>query len=444
MTAPREAIVAGGGIAGACAAAALSARGFQVVVVEPGLAHARRLAGELLHPPAVAALAQLGLAGALDDAQRIEGFAVYVRDAGGAAECVLPYDATAGAAVDHGAFATALLARARALPGVTVLDGARVTGVEHERDAVRVRVTDGAGERTLRAALLVAADGRGSPVRKAAGIAASHVTLSTMAGLLVDTDALPRPRFGHVFTDGTTPVLAYEVAPGRVRVMIDRARRGERDDLGALPAALRADIERAAAAQKPLLASNATVRPNTLFQGRVVLVGDAAGCCHPVSASGIASALADAVSLGAALDDPAVSIPDGLARYAALRSGPHRTRLALASALYRAFAEPSPEMALLRHGLMRYWTRSSDGRAVSMSLLSTAEASMGVMAREYARVVAYAMPLLAEAHHRGRRWQALAGLLGSALPHAGDAVRAALSIPAIKWRSRVVPGPDRA
>src|SRR5439155_22319279 len=56
-----DALVAGGGMAGASAAATLSAMRWNVLLVEPGLDPAKRLAGELIHPPGVSDLAELGL-----------------------------------------------------------------------------------------------------------------------------------------------------------------------------------------------------------------------------------------------------------------------------------------------------------------------------------------------------------------------------------------------
>ena len=55
-----DAVVAGGSIAGSCAAAALAELGWSVLLCEPGLADHRRLAGELMQAPAVAAFAHLG------------------------------------------------------------------------------------------------------------------------------------------------------------------------------------------------------------------------------------------------------------------------------------------------------------------------------------------------------------------------------------------------
>ena len=46
-----DVVVAGAGVAGVSVAAALREFGHRVLLVEPGLDSAKRLAGELIHPP---------------------------------------------------------------------------------------------------------------------------------------------------------------------------------------------------------------------------------------------------------------------------------------------------------------------------------------------------------------------------------------------------------
>ena len=428
-----QVVVAGGGLAGACAAAALAQRGYHVLVVEPGVNYGRRLAGELLHPPALADLRALGLAGAITDArgQSVDGFAVFLAGDGAAdVRCVLGYDPDGGrgATVEHGALVTALQERARSLPGVTVITGARVDGVTHLPDGVSVAIAIGGARHEVRAELLVAADGRSSNVRKLAGIGADRTQLSSMAGYIVATDTLPCPDHGHIFASGTAPVLAYAVAPGRVRVMIDVDDAGTVRDpqrLRALPEPFRAAVASAVASDRPVMASNLTVIPHALAIGRVALVGDAAGCCHPVSASGLASAAHDARVLVECVAASPDHLERALARYARRRQRSQNVRIALASALYRAFAEPSPEMVLLRRGLVEYWRHSARGRAASMALLATSEQRFSILAREYAHVAARGLPTLFDAARpRLPRRQAVRGLIASVVPHVTGAMHA--------------------
>jgi choline dehydrogenase-like flavoprotein len=74
-----DVVVAGAGMAGAATAAALSDLGLETLVVEPGLDSAKRLAGELIHPPGATDLAALGLLGPLEEcgATPVHGFCVF-------------------------------------------------------------------------------------------------------------------------------------------------------------------------------------------------------------------------------------------------------------------------------------------------------------------------------------------------------------------------------
>src|SRR5881409_1130077 len=107
MTRPlqTDVVIAGAGVAGASAAAALSEFGYQVLVAEPGLDFSRRLAGELIHPPGKSALAELGLLRFMEEAGGVGslGFAVFPRAfdvpcAAGESNraCLLPYAEIAG------------------------------------------------------------------------------------------------------------------------------------------------------------------------------------------------------------------------------------------------------------------------------------------------------------------------------------------------------------
>jgi 2-polyprenyl-6-methoxyphenol hydroxylase-like FAD-dependent oxidoreductase len=320
---------------------------------------------------------------------------------GTGAACVLPYAEVAGLAdhglaVEHRAMTDALLRAVAERPHVSVWVGARVTALDLA-DAQGVAVTlsrDGQDVR-IRSRLLVAADGRSSHVRTMAGIRSTRTRLSTMAGFAVEGD-VPCPGFANVFV-GPVPVLAYQFQAGWVRVMFDlqKEARGvtpfgvEPAHVEALPEPFRGVVRRAVDSQPPLVSASYSLVPDSVIKGRLVLVGDAAGCCHPLTATGLSVCTRDARRLCQALQERGGDVPAALRRYAELREGPQRTRLALASALYEAFSSQTPEMRVLRRGLLRYWARSRRGRAVSMALLSTHETRMGVMATEYARVAGY-------------------------------------------------------
>jgi squalene monooxygenase len=450
-----DVVVAGGGMAGASVAAALGELGYAVLVAEPGLDGGKRLAGELIHPPGASDLSQLGLLSSLERAGGvpIRGFAVWPdaieprsnapetpRAPGGTeTACVLPYAevsglADHGLAVDHGAMTDALLRAVAERPHVSVWIGARVTALDlADGQGVAVTLSRDGRDMRIRSRLLVAADGGSSHVRAMAGIGSTRTRLSTMVGFAVEGD-VPCPGFANVFV-GSVPVLAYQFQAGSVRVMFDlrKEARGvtpfavEPSHVAVLPEPLRSSVRRAVDSQQPLVSASYSLVPDAVTKGRLVLVGDAAGCCHPLTATGLSVCTRDARRLRQALQERGGDVPAALRRYAELRHGPQRTRLALASALYEAFSAPTPEMRVLRRGLLRYWARSRRGRAVSMALLSTHESRMGVMATEYARVAGYGFLELARRRGASReslraRGRAVLGLSRAIVRYAAAAL----------------------
>jgi squalene monooxygenase len=397
-----DVVVAGGGVAGVSVAAALQEFGHRVLLVEPGLDSAKRLAGELIHPPGASDLAELGLLAPLEKAglAPVLGFAVSPEAA--AAPYLLPYEIPGvrrlGFAIDHAVLSAVLLDVAAHLPHVTLWRDARVTALDlAARDAATVTVTRAAAAVTVRARLVVAADGATSMLRRLASISHTRVRLSQMVGVQVPGE-VPSPGYGNVFLGGPAPVLAYATGAGATRVMFDvpcnphgvEAIHRDPAYLAALPREFRERVRAALRAQAPLVCANYSVTPAAVAAGRLALVGDAAGCCHPLTATGLSVCTRDALRLRQALRGSRGDVPHALAAYARARGGPQRTRMALAEALYRAFAGQSDEMRLLREGILRFWKRSRRGRAASMALLSTHEGRMSVMAVQFARV-AYAL-----------------------------------------------------
>jgi squalene monooxygenase len=360
-----DVIIAGGGAAGVAMAAALAEFGYDVIIVEPGLARAKRLAGELIHPPGVADLNELGLLSCLEKsgATFIHGFAVF--DNAATAEgskpvhsepYLLPYSTSGnhekhGLAIEHSVLGEALLGAIANFPRVTVWTDARVTAIDlSQNNAAAVSITRGGSECQMQAQLLIAADGRNSRLCHMAGIAQKQVHISNMIGYSLRDIPLPQPGFGHVFIGGP--------------------------------------------AQTPLRAANCCIIPETVIKGRLVCAGDAGGCCHPLTATGLSACTRDAMRLKQALHETSGDITAALRRYATLRQGPQRTRLAGAEVLYEVFKAQTPEANLMRQGLLTYWRRNARGRAATIALLSTEEDRTSVLIREYIQVCRYALPPL--------------------------------------------------
>ena len=431
-----DVLVAGGGPAGCTTAAAMAQLGLRTVLADAGQDRRKQLAGELLHPVGVEELTAFGFSEVLrSGGAPIVGFAVV----DGEKTALLPYaPGNRGLGIEHHALIEPLLDILEKRGDVEVRRRTRVALVSDGTDGVEAILTRNGKSERVRARILVASDGRASPLRRALGITEHHDRLSMMIGVLVDAAALPHAGRGHLFIGGPAPVLAYPISGMQARVMVDLPLgstpdrvRTEPEILSGVLEPLRQAVLEALQREAPLIASNDTRTTEQVYKGNVVLVGDAAGCCHPLSASGMASAVRDARVLHGAISGALNDVPGALAAYARARRPANRTRIALASSLYEAFSKDSSEMAALRSGLFRYWERSPTGPRISMSLLSTRETRMSVMAREYARVVVHGLMALGAGgvrtvHGPGRVVRAGALLVASAVPHLRTAMAGAV------------------
>lgn len=396
-----DVVIAGGGIAGLAAAASLSEFGWSTLVVEPGQHAERRLAGELIHPPGMADLVELGLCEhqGLPGAVPISGFMVFPEKGGRTVE--LPYDVDpqtgqSAYALEHGAIRAALQAAVARLPHVALWNGARITDVDMpaRADVARVTVAAAGQKSSVVCRMVVGADGASSAIRRAAGIGHSRRDLSQISGYLVDAAALPATGFGNIFMTRNAPVLAYEIGDGKARVLFDHlfssaetVAEHRREASALLPAGLRASVDDAVATQRGLSFVSADVFVDTVGKGRLVLVGDAAGSCHPLTASGISVAIGDARRLRQALHDSGGDVARAIEIYARRRRASQRARRLLASALHEACGREDRATRLIRDGLIDYWERDPRGRKASIALLTMSDSRVIAVLREIASLL---------------------------------------------------------
>ena len=433
-----DVVISGGGVAGATVAVALGEFGYRVAVVEPGMDSSKRLAGELVHPPGTAALDELGLLDHLHigEGSRVKGFSVRFSGDTDTAVVHLPYEAQnghLGFAMEHSLMRERLLAAAARCPWVTVLSNARVTGADlRAKDSATVTVSSPAGEMRLRCRMLVAADGGSSPLSRLAGMVLTRHRVSTLFGVFLRDVRLPDPGYGHVLLGGSGPVLAYAISDDAVRVMFDVAPRARVADchanLHALPEPLRSRAMQALHAARPVASASYAASMRQVVSGRLVLVGDAAGCCHPVTATGLTVCVRDALRLRSALRETGGDILSALPLYARLRRSPQRTRLVMARALHETFCAQTPESRLMCDGLREYWLSSTRRRTASMALLSTSDGRLHVMLQELAHVIRCGFGVrVADAWRAGNfslaSMRVLLHLSKSLLRHAGETVR---------------------
>jgi 2-polyprenyl-6-methoxyphenol hydroxylase-like FAD-dependent oxidoreductase len=418
-----DVVIVGGGFAGLCAARAVAKSAFgggqpkRVVILEARTGQDPRFRGELIHPPGVRILEELGLHASLRDAggADVDGFAVVLENA--VPPIVLPYAEVRGGhlyglAISHPDMVARLRREVVTMgedPRATVelRTGVRVAELLKEGDrVVGVRTADG-GE--IRAPLTIVAEGRHSKLRRALGFADETRLLSFTAALLVEGGELPRPAYGHVFLGVHGPILAYAIGGGRVRMCVDVPCEVDKGQAAvaaflraecapSVPEPLRTAMLRALVEAPPEICANHAIKTHRCAGKGVALVGDSGGCSHPLTAAGMTIALNDIRTLTRELSrgaDTAEStnltdaerIDAALERYQAARYDFVRAREILADGLYDVFRRGDDGARAVRSGLSRYWTSGARARAASLALLSGQESRMRAFVAEYLWVV---------------------------------------------------------
>lgn len=423
-----DVVIVGAGMAGCAAAQALTLadpeRRRRILVVDRYAGVHPRFSGEWIHPRGAQILDELGFypalrqAGALD----VDGFAVF-EDADSPwvdlAYAQVTGERPHGLAVHHKVLVRTMRRVLAEVDRVELCEG--WTAVELRRDAagrfngIVLEGNDGQSV-DLACDLIVAADGKGSTVRKLAGIAGERETVGFTAGVEVIDATLPAPGYAHVLLGAWGPILVYPILrreDGRtsVRVTFDMPRelpvKGEaikqyllRAFVPFLPAPLAEQVAAAILRHKGPLEMAPTVNlpaPEAMLPG-LVLVGDAGGCSHPITASGMTMGLRDAETLGIEaarrVDAPAGEPwldAASLRRYKSEHDRYVPTRQALADAIYEAFRGGTTGARAIRRALFDYWNSGATARRRSMALLSCAEGRAGVFLSEYLRASRFAV-----------------------------------------------------
>lgn len=393
-------VVVGAGFAGALAAAALADGKRRIILVDSRPAGHFRFGGELIHAAGVDMLTELGLRPILagGTGERIDGFCV----TSGADDppVMLPYrdvpSARAGGlAMDH----HEIVSRVRAY--LATRDGVELLERQHAVDVLRSRGRI-AGIRTatgdeIRGDLVLVADGRHSRIRGAVGIQARKRMISLSAILLARDAPLPTRGYAYVCLGAWGPTLGYALHGCDMRLCVDIPMQLEKSRgrishvLRAqyaphLPEEVRAGMLHALESQPMELCGNYTVYTDRCTVPGAALVGDAGGCSHPLTASGMTNCLSDIRILVEELrnqDD----VDRALARYEVRRYRFVRVREILADALYAAFRGDGAGARAIRTGILRYWRMSPHGRETTTALLSGDDARLSTFVGEYLRVL---------------------------------------------------------
>lgn len=213
----------------------------------------------------------------------------------------------------------------------------------------------------------------------------------------LDGDLLPRPGFGHVFLGAPGPVLAYPYAPAKVRMCIDVplgapagrnavAAYAAKTHARFVPEPLRGAMVAALERGQFAGAANHAIYTSRCAAPGVALVGDAGGCSHPLTATGMTTALHDVAALAQSLARTA-RIDDALADYQRRRYPFVRAREVLAHAMYEVFRDAGDGALSMRAGMFRYWRAGARAREDSMRILSGDDSRVTSFLGEYARVM---------------------------------------------------------
>ncbi|MDQ2814113.1 MAG: geranylgeranyl reductase family protein [Actinomycetota bacterium] len=303
-----DAVVVGGGPAGAAAAARLAAQGFQTVLVDRASFPRDKVCGDFVGPAALAELADLGVAQteAFRATSKMADLALHVDGDQLTAMRIPQVDGLAsyGRVIPRLQLDAWILDAARHA-GATILEGRKVTAVQQAPDAITVRGHSAAGPWQLRTRLLLGADGSNSIIARTlhGGVPPRQDRIVAVRAYFDDVGG-PDGQGDVCFTSDSFPgyywlfpagggsanlgvgmlVSTYPQSRPNLREMLLR--------LIAEDASLQDRLRGARMRGKILGHPLTTYNPRLPLTGdRLMLLGDAAGLINPLNGEGIQYAL---------------------------------------------------------------------------------------------------------------------------------------------------------
>lgn len=312
-----DVVIMGAGLVGCVLAVALAQGGVTVALVDPADPAAIRDAGFDGRATAVSS-ASWRMFEATGLAARLGGLAnpierIEVGDGGVrgllAFQPDLVSDGPLGLMVENRHLRVQLREASGAAGGVTLLMPARAVATECDEAGVRVTLDDG---RSIRAALLVGAEGRRSPVREAAGIPVARWDYRHRAIIgMLDHEA-EHGNVAHELFYPAGPFALLPMAGGRRSALVwTVAERDAAAMLGLSPRAFVAEAEKRMGAMFGRLSLAAPLssyplgfhHAGRITDTRLALAGDAAHGIHPIAGQGLNLGFRDAAALAEILVD---------------------------------------------------------------------------------------------------------------------------------------------
>lgn len=426
-----DVVIVGGSIAGCATAQSLSLadptgrRKILCFDLHPEVSP--RFAGEMIHPRGAQVLEELGFYGPLKAAGGVDVEGFCVSEHADAEPVVLDYASIPGRPSGFSAHHKLLVRGMRKIvsqrDNVDMRGGYRLVELMWTPDNKRVigvvLQTKDKRLHRVRADLVVGADGKASTTRKLAEIPGERQSLGFTVGLTVQDPAVPNPLRAHVILGAPGPMLCYPIArdaeghltsrltfdlphalPAKGRKISDYLLDAFVPYLpGRLAGQVAAAIESRVAQYGRLeMAPTVNLPAPLATRPGVALVGDAAGCSHPITASGMTMGLLDAHFLGVEAkgrtDRPAGEpwLDEASLRRYRIEHGKYvPTRQALADAIYEAFRGTEDGARAIRRALFSYWQGGERNRQRSLALLACSEGRPHVFLAEYLRTARHAV-----------------------------------------------------
>lgn len=365
MSAPRhDVLIAGGGPVGLCLALKLAEQGFAVALQQQKPPPEFTLDSPVdsrvyaLAPDVLELLEQVGAWSGVRALRACDYRSMEVFEA----EARIRFDAEdwgwprLGAIVEHGVLVQALQQRVNATPGIRLLRGA-VLGVRREADGI---VLMGA-QATLRAPLLVIAEGADSPLREELGFTLEmHDYAQAAVGSHLLTELPHRGVARQRFVEGQ-PLALLPLADGRVSLVWSVPRGAARRLIELDDAAFLAEVQAAfghelgpfngatARVAAPLVRRHA----RRYLKPGLALIGDAAHTLHPLAGQGLNLGLRDVACLSEVLVEArrrraALGAIESLRAYERQRRSENTLALGGVHAIGALFAIPDGPWAPLR------------------------------------------------------------------------------------------------